>query len=231
MMHSFKNSLLYSIILIFVGSSIYFTLNMLVAVDPLRVTTQNAGILPWAFHDNTVWIMVGKEYRHRAGWVWTDFGGKCDTNKKTCKRETIAECAGREGSEEIRELYKPTVFAQKITENPIVITNNYAQCFPEIEWIPQEDLNALSQKKIGTYKEKVAFKWIKARELLRAVAEAQKSSANPWFYHVYIGDSRRYDNTTEQSNLLYWNLAKTLGMPKVQSIIKKLLEREKHDRT
>jgi hypothetical protein len=223
-MNYFKHSLLYCIILIFFGS-IYFISNMraMNPINPLSTqTAQNAGILPWTFHDNTIWVMIGLERRARAGWVWTDFGGKCDMNKNTGNRETIAECAGREGSEEIRELYTPAEFAQKIAHNPIIITSGYAQCFPDIAWISQKDLNTLAKQKTGTHWEKPAFKWIGARELMHAIDQA-KATGNPsWFYNVDIAHPH-YDNTTQQTTLLYWNLAKTLDMPQTRKLIADLL--------
>ncbi len=209
-------------------------------LNPAQLTAaaQNAGILPYAYKDGKAYFLLGLENRTwdrnrpwakkaRSTWVWTDFGGKCDTGdyNEAAQFNTNQEtyCAARECTEETRY-----VFGNKLPLNPLVnkqsqefklslrywinhVTNKfyidsfYVQVFAQVDYIYANKLK--NAPKVPSY-EKDEYRWISVKDVLQAL---KKPDNNGFF---------RFAFQHHRTNKLFSYFANTLRREDVQQFIK-----------
>lgn len=142
---------------------------------------KNAGMLPYTYHQGTVYFLFGYEKRG-ASFVWTDFGGICDpSDSKDAHNQGVSlskYCAAREATEETRYIFGDNKLpASSQAKKQSSIKNllswksaefihdqyEYTQFFVEVPYIDASRFK--SGPKVPNF-EKMDYQWIKGDELL-----------------------------------------------------------------
>lgn len=152
-----------------------------------------AGVLPFAWHNGTVYVLLGYE---TAKGVWTDFTGSADRTDSSALHTAAREFAeesnivfyktakgkkltDKYGHKDIQSAIKNILeYKQNITEGPMVrgVSRGLKpfdqwMYFVEVPYIPAQELNKSAR---GPGSEMGEFRWISIEDLLKILNTAQK---------------------------------------------------------
>ena len=157
----------------------------------------SAGILPFARHNDTIYFLLGKDYKDDA---WSDFGGKSEMSDnfqphKTAAREFYEETIGSIFSyDSVENLLKNSINYKLITS----VTLSGAPYYMYVIQIPYDNyrkifiktLSFIRHIKLDTnkYYEKSDTKWVSKEALLASINKNNQSQEKVFLYTVKLRD-------------------------------------------
>ncbi len=204
---------------LYVSLSLVFSFYSCVSRNP-------AGILPYAFYNNQMWILLGQEAQWIRNYFWSDFGGSADPSDTS-----ITYTAAREATEETRYVYGNGNYKQSInyllprlSQKYATKVDSYTMFFAQVDY---KDSNLFRNGPTVPHYDKVDYAWIPIRELSTILQEAQRiHGATDAPNNVYIPKKYASPKNTTQEFRMYNRMAGALLSSTGQEILTNILQQE-----